>query len=269
MEWVFCVYWRARSSSASASIALGENMELGHANGVLLTSSPKGVQTACAICALRALCHPTGAQPGEGQPLVEHRRQVERGRPLFYAGRRPTALYAIRAGFAKTCTRTSDERERIADFHMIGDILGLDALLTDAHPTTVYALNGVDVCELPLDRVRDMAEEHPEAMAELLRILSEEYARLFALTVTLRALSAKQRVAWFLIDWSNRSAAKGYSRRHFHLHMRREEIGSYLGLTFETVSRSMSQLQKEGVIEVDGRSLHILNHNELQTIAAG
>lgn len=246
-------------------------MEVTQSNGtsLLANNTRGGVQTACSICTLRALCYPAPAQPGQAQPLVQHRRQIERGRPLFYAGRRPTALYAIRAGFAKTCTRSSNERERIADFHMIGDTLGLDALLTDSHPTSVYALNGVDVCELPLERVRELAEKNPPVVAELLRILSEEYSRLFSLTVTLRALSAKQRVAWFLIDWSQRSAAKGYSRRHFHLHMRREEIGSYLGLTFETVSRSMSQLQKDGVIEVDGRSLHIIDQGKLDTIAAG
>ena len=204
---------------------------------------------ACTACALRDFCEATG------QGTVR-RRRLEAGEVLFQVGDLQSALYAVRAGFVKTCAVRGEARHLLG-YHILGDLLGLDALATGVHRSEAAALNDAEVCELPMRAADALMSEQPRLASRLRGTLSEHLASAGEHIVALAALTARQRVAGFLLELSGRWAGRGYSADAFDVRLTRKEIGSYLGLTFETVSRTLSGLQSEGCIAVAGRGVRI------------
>ena len=216
-------------------------------------------QAACSQCALDKLCFPH-ALPAAFRtlfPIVRERRtRLARGEFLFHAGERQTGIYAIKAGFLKICVPLPDGQSKIVGFHAMGDVLGLDGLGSDAHTTDAIALNGCEVCEIPLDTFEKLLE-HPTESVHVRQLLAREFARVEAHAAAVGALSAKQLVTMFLVDMSGRWEDRGYSKNEFVLFMSRKEIGNYLGLTFETVSRTLSYFQSKKWITVRGKNMII------------
>ncbi len=227
---------------------------------------PASSHVACAACALRKFCFASvGADgvPTTQVPLVQ-RRRLRAGERLFTKGAPLQSLFAVRAGFLKTCAVLPNGEQRILGFHIMGDVLGLDAIATGSHPTEAIALNGCEVCEIPTDRAeRLMAGRHSVAV-HFRQLLSEQIADAGERIVALGAMSARQRVAGFLLDLSERWGRRGYSPNEFDLCLTRKEIGSYLGLTFETVSRTLSFFASQEWIAVDGRHVRLRDHAALQ-----
>ena len=227
---------------------------------------PPRSHVACAACALRKFCFPSAiaeSMPANGTEIV-NRRRLRAGETLFYKGNRQTALFAVRAGFLKTCGVLPNGEMRILGYHIMGDVLGLDALATGVHPTQAVALNGCEVCEISIERAeRLMAGRHSVAL-HLRSLLSEQIAHAEERMVALGALSARQRVAGFLLDLADRWSRRGYSPNEFDLCLTRKEIGSYLGLTFETVSRTLSYFGSREWISVAGREIRIRDREALQ-----
>ena len=196
-----------------------------------------------------------------GWPLIKHRLRPRQ--PLFLAGQDRGALYYVHAGCLKTRVISADGRERVTGFPMRGDILGLEALDLGTYACDAIALDVGEAWELPCRHLDDA----PQAMqVYLTRCLARELRRDWSWMLDLSTLSADARVARFLSDLSERLAALGYSAHQVVLRMTRAEIGSFLGLTLETVTRALGRLQARGLVSVDGRALELVDPAALRSL---
>lgn len=219
-------------------------------------------RSSCAACSLRELCLPVGLNDQEVEILgevVSHKRKVQRGGYLHRTGAKFQALYAVKSGFLKTCILEEDGRQQVTGFHMTGELLGLDAISTELHTCDAVALEDSEVCEIPFAKLEEISRSIPSLMRHFHKIMSREIVRDHGVMMLLGSMKAEERLATFLLNMSRRLAIRGYSESNFNLRMTREEIGSYLGLKLETVSRAFSKLQDEAVISVNNK--HIQIHN--------
>jgi len=227
------------------------------------------LRAACSTCSLRELCLPAGLDPREMERvdrLVTQRRRVRKGDHLYRAGAPLAALYAIRSGFLKSCVLHEDGREQVAGFHMMGDLLGLDAIGGGRHMSDTVALEDSELCELPFDLLEQYSRELPSLQQQLHRVMSREIVRDHGVMLLLGSMKAEERLAAFLLNLSQRFAARGYSATEFNLRMTRSEIGSYLGLKLETVSRALSSFQDQGLVAVRQRQVRILDAARLRAM---
>jgi CRP/FNR family transcriptional regulator len=226
------------------------------------------LKTVCSTCSLHELCLPAELNPSElamFDRLFTHRRSVKRGDYLYRAGTELQSLYAIRTGFMKSCVLHDDGREQVAGFHMMGDLLGLDAISSNRHTCDTVALEDSDVCDIPFHSLETLSREIPSLQRHFHRMLSREIVRDHGVMLLLGSMRAEERLAAFLLNLSQRFAVRGYSPTEFNLRMTREEIGSYLGLKLETISRVLSRFQEEGLIDVRNKHIKI---NGLEKIRA-
>lgn len=227
------------------------------------------LRVACSSCSLRELCLPAGLDSGEMERmdrLVTHRRRLRRGAGLYHAGEPLAGLFAIRSGFMKSCVLHDDGREQVAGFHMAGDLLGLDAIGSGNHTCDTVALEDTEACEIPFASLEQLSREMPSLQHQLHRIMSREIVRDHGVMLLLGSMSAGERLAAFLLNLSQRFAARGYSPSEFRLRMTREEMGSYLGLKLETVSRTLSSFQERGLIEVRQKQVRIVDFSGLKVL---
>jgi len=226
-------------------------------------------KVACSSCNLREICLPVGLNPDEINKLdemVEKRRKVKQGELLFSSGDAFTSLYAIRTGFFKTCISSEDGREQVTGFQMAGEIMGLDGIVTDRHNCNAVALEDAEVCLMPFASIEDLSREFPVLQRHVHKIMSREIVRENGVMMLLGNMRAEERVAAFLLNLVKRLHARGYSQTELTLRMTREEIGSYLGLKLETVSRTFSKFSEDGIIEVKQRYVRILEPDALKKI---
>jgi len=227
------------------------------------------IKVACSNCNLRELCMPMGFDKSEMQRLdevVATRVKVKQGSNLFCHGDPFTSLYAIRTGFFKTCVSTEDGREQVTGFQMAGEIVGLDGIVNDQHTCNAVALEDADVCVMPFANVEDLSREFPVLQRHVHKLMSREIVRENSILMLLGNMRAEERLAAFLLNLVQRLHARGFSQSEFILRMSREEIGSYLGMKLETVSRTFSKFSEEGIIEVKQRYVHILEPDTLKKI---
>jgi len=218
------------------------------------------LRVACSSCSLRELCLPVGLSDEELDRLdrlVFVRRPFRRGDHLFRLGDRFQSLYAVRSGFFKTQVLMEDGREQVTGFQMAGDLLGLDGIGSELHSCDAVALENSEVCVLPFDRLQHLSRELEALQHHLHKVMSREIVREHGVMMLLGSMRAEERLAAFLLNLSHRLAARGYSAQEFILRMTREEIGSYLGLKLETVSRLLSRFQEEELISVQQRNVRI------------
>jgi len=193
-------------------------------------------------------------------------RAVRQGVHLFNAGDKLSCLYSIRDGFFKTSLPGSQGREQVTGFFMSGDLVGLDGLGDGRYNVTAVALEDSTVWMMPYAVITAMAQEIPSLQSSLHSELSREAARSYAVMMLLGSTSAQERVAGFLLDLSRRHLGRGLSGSSLRLRMTRADIGSYLGITIETVSRTLSTFQKAGLMNVQQRALSILDVDGLERI---
>jgi CRP/FNR family transcriptional regulator, anaerobic regulatory protein len=227
------------------------------------------VKAACSNCNLRELCLPVGLSPeqvGQLDELVATRRTVPRGETLFRTGDSFQSLFAVRTGFFKTCVSAEDGRDQVTGFQMSGELLGLDGISTDRHACDAVALEDSTVCVIPFHDLEGLSMQITELQRVFHKIMSREIVRDHGVMLLLGSMRAEERVAAFLLNLTQRLHVRGFSRSELVLRMTREEIGSYLGLKLETVSRTFSRLQDDGVLEVKQRQIRIVNHNALLQI---
>jgi CRP/FNR family transcriptional regulator len=229
------------------------------------------LKTVCSSCSLRELCLPMGLSREEIEQLdklVYTRRRVKRGENLYRAGDEFNSLYAIRSGFFKSNVIFEDGRDQVTGFHMPGDILGLDGIGTETHACNALALEDGEVCVNPFVRLEEVSREVRNLQHQFHKVMSREIVRDQGVMMLLGTMRAEERLAAFLINLSQRFVARGYSPSEFHLRMTREEIGSYLGLKLETVSRIFSKFQSEGLIAVQQKHIRILDTDGLRHLLA-
>ena len=236
------------------------------------TFTASNLKVACANCNLRELCLPVGLSIGDldkVDKLVTARRKVKRGESLFRAGDLFESLYAIRVGFLKSAVVSTSGQEQVTGFHMGGEIVGLDGISTGTHACDTTALEDTEVCVMPYSRIDSIAENVPALRNHFHRVMSREIVRDQGVMMVLGTMIAEERIATFLLNLSQRFAARGYSTSEFVLRMTRAEIGSFLGLKLETVSRVLSKFAKDRLLEVDQKRVRIIDAEALRAIVSG
>lgn len=226
-------------------------------------------KVACSSCNLRELCMPVSFDQNDMHKLdevVTTRKKIKQGDLLFENGETFTSLYAIRTGFFKTSVASEDGREQVTGFQMAGEIIGLDGIVNDHHTCNAVALEDAEVCVMPFDHIEDLSREFPVLQKHVHKIMSREIVRENGMMMLLGNMSAEERLANFLVNLIQRLFARGQSQSEFILRMSREEIGSYLGLKLETVSRTFSKYSEEGIIEVKQRHIKILKPDALKQL---
>jgi CRP/FNR family transcriptional regulator len=225
----------------------------------------------CSRCKLREACLSSGLEADEMidlEEIVAAPMRVAKGEILYRSGGRFSGLYAIRLGSFKTVLLADDGYEQVAGYHMPGEILGTDGIGVGLHDSEAIALEDSEVCAISFDRLQKLAREQEAVQQNLHRALSREIVRERKIMMMLGTMSAEQRLAAFLIDLSERYRARGYSPSEFVLRMTREEIGSYLGLKLETVSRLFSRFQREALLQVQGRVVKLLDSITLKQLVS-
>jgi CRP/FNR family transcriptional regulator len=229
-------------------------------------------KVACSSCNLRELCLPVGMSNQQLERLddiVATRRTVARGEALFHVGDAFTALYAVRTGFFKTCVSSEDGRDQVTGFQMAGELLGLDGIGTDRHTCDALALEDSQVCIIPFHQLEELSRELSDLQRHFHKIMSREIVRDHGVMLLLGSMRAEERLAAFLLNLTQRLRTRGFSSSSLILRMTREEIGSYLGLKLETVSRAFSRFQDEGILTVKQRQIEVLDPDALQRLVNG
>jgi CRP/FNR family transcriptional regulator len=218
--------------------------------------------TRCSSCGLRELCLPCGLSGQEVDrvdELIYTRRRMRRGESLYRAGDEFSSLYAVRSGFFKTLQTLEDGRDQVTGFYMSGEIIGLDGIGPEVHMLNAVALEDSEVCVIPYSRLENLGRDMHAVRHQFHKVMSREIVREHGVMLLLGTMRAEERLATFLLNLSQRFTARGYSASEFNLRMTREEIGSYLGLKLETVSRAFSRFQEDGLISVQQKHIHILD----------
>ncbi|HSV51940.1 MAG TPA: helix-turn-helix domain-containing protein [Burkholderiaceae bacterium] len=227
------------------------------------------LKTTCTACHLRELCLPCGLAGCDVERLDQlmfSRRKVKEGQALYDEGARFQFIFAVRSGTFKSCMSLADGREQVSGFYLAGELMGLDGAAHGTHSSSVIALEDSEVCAIPYAQLTEVAAGSSSMQHIVSRLMSREIVREHSLMMLLGSMNAEERLAAFLLNFSQRLKARGFSASEFHLRMSRAEIGSYLGLKLETVSRTFSAFQQRRLLEVDKRHIRITN---MEVLARG
>jgi len=224
----------------------------------------------CSTCNLRELCPPccglTRPEMDVADRLVFNRPRVRRGDTLYRTGDHFTCLYAVRNGFFKSTAVLENGRDQVTGFSMTGEVMGLDGIGPERHTCNTIALEDSEVCAIPFAGLQALAQEIPGLQRHFFKMMSREIEREHGVMLQLGSMNAEERLAMFLLDLSRRFAARGCSPSEFNLRMSRGEIGSYLGLKLETVSRAFSKFHEEGLIAVQYKFIRIRDSAGLERV---
>ena len=235
-------------------------------------SHAHALKVACSSCNLRELCLPLGLSKAEVErldTLVANRTSVPRGETLYRSGDPFRSLFAVRTGFFKTRVAAEDGRDQVTGFQMAGELLGFDGIGSEFHTCDSVALEDSQVCVIPFHQLESLSREFSELQRQLHKVMSREIVREHGVMLLLGSMRAEERVAAFLLNLTQRLQARGFSSTALVLRMTREEIGSYLGLKLETVSRAFSKFQEDGVLDVKQRQVRVLNEAALRQLVNG
>ena len=227
------------------------------------------LRQSCAQCSLQALCLAGGVTSEDLEQLdgiVRRRRPLQRGELLYRAGQPMQALYVAREGTFKTLSLSEEGDEQVLGFHLPGEIMGLDGMGEGSHRCESVALESATVCEIPFADLGKIAAQVPSLQHQLMRVIGQSIGRDHHHLEMLGRRHATERVALFLHSRSERLRTLGRPHLAFSLSMSREEIASYLGLVIETVSRTFSRLQDDGIISVHGRKIELLDPARLEDL---
>lgn len=230
------------------------------------------LRRSCAECSLQQLCLPAGvdgADMSRLDTLVRRRRPLAKGDSLFRAGDPLRAVYVTSDGSFKTVVVNASGEEHVLGFHLPGELFGLDAVGSGQHRCEAVALSDASVCELPFSELSTFAAQLPSLQQQLLRVIGQSADRDHDHVDLLSRRQASERIALFVHGLSARYRRIGRPADDFQLPMSRDEIARYLGLVLETVSRGFSRLHDEGMIEVRGRRVRILDEAALEAAATG
>lgn len=227
------------------------------------------VKSACENCRVRELCLPTsldGVQLNLMDKLVKRSKPLKKGDYLYHTGDGFKGLYAIQSGALKTTGLTVEGKEQVTGFHLEGELVGMDAVDINQHPCNAIALENTEVCLIPFDKLEVLAQDVPKLMHDLARIMSREILREENTLIMLGSTTAEQRLAMFLLNLYKRQLKRGGEENHIKLQMTRQDIGNYIGLAFETVSRHLNHFQEEQFLKIENRDITLLDVAALEGI---
>lgn len=252
--------------STSAALTVDDAPLTQTAHSRPIPGKPAAATAQCSTCMLRHLCMASNLDQTDVERLgaaVRNWRKVKQGQLLYSTGDLFQNIYALRSGSFKTVVAHQSGREYVSGFFLPGETLGLDGIATESHTCDAIALEDSTVCVIPFHLLEALCREIKSLQQHIHRIMSAEIVRETGQMVLLGNLTAEQRVASFLLNVSDRLGRRGYSPLDFSLRMTREDIGSHLGITLETVSRTLSRLQQEGLIRVNGKQITLLDREAL------
>ncbi|TDX29436.1 CRP/FNR family transcriptional regulator [Modicisalibacter xianhensis] len=226
----------------------------------------------CHNCRLRSLCLPDNLSKddlGELDSIVQRRKPVARGAYLFQAGERFQSIFAVRTGAVKTLTVQANGDEHISGFHLPGEVIGLDAIVSRDHPSTAIALESTSVCEIPYAELESLGDRMPAVQHQLVRVMSRELLAEHHTGHLLTRRAAEQRLAVVLLAFSERFARRGLSALRFRLPMSRLDLGNYLGLVPETMSRTFRRLEEQGLVSITGKEIELVDICAMKALAYG
>lgn len=229
-------------------------------------------QAHCKDCSLASLCLPISLNMEDMDALddiVKRGRPLKKGEFLFRQGDTFGSVFAVRSGALKTFSLSDGGEEQITGFHLPSELVGLSGVDGERYPVSAQALETTSVCEIPFERLDDLALQLPLLRRQLMRIMSREIRDDQQMMLLLSKKTADERIATFLVNLSARFRARGFSANQFRLAMSRNEIGNYLGLAVETVSRVFTRFQQNQLLEAEGKEVHILDPIELCALAGG
>ena len=230
------------------------------------------IKVSCSSCSLSELCLPRGMGQKALEKLesiIKRSSPLQKGDVLFRAGDKFKGIYAVRSGLVKVFSTADDGEEQIIGFFLPGEMLGLDAVETQVHACNAVALETSSYCAVPFTELSEICKEIPELQNQLFRIMSRELSAENQMLLTLGKKNSEEKVATFLLTISKRYYELGYSANEFKLSMSRQEIGNYLGITFETVSRVFGRLQRNGIIKVNRKAINIIDMVALTNLVTG
>ncbi len=225
---------------------------------------------ACKDCSLFQICLPvgiTGEELERLEQIIQRRRPVKRGDHLYHGGDSFRSIYAVRSGSIKSYVPTESGNEQVTGFHLPGELLGLDAIVHKTHPCSAKALETASVCEIPYEEFELLSNELPVLHRQLIALMSKEIFEEEIHTILLGKKSAEERLAAYLYSISSRYYRRGFSATEFYLSMSRNDIGNYLGLAVETVSRMFTRFQDDGLLSVERKHIVIHDLIRLKTMA--
>lgn len=224
----------------------------------------------CQSCSISELCLPFSLNEQELDVLdniIDRKRPIHKGEQIFQDGEKMQSLYAIRSGTFKTFTVNEQGEEQITGFHLAGDLLGFDAIADGEHPSFAKALETSMICEIPYSTLDSLSNSMPKLKKQVLRMMSTEIRADQEMLTLLNRKNAEQRLATFISTLSSRYHARGLSSTEFRLSMTRSDIGNYIGLTVETISRLLNRFHKSGILKVEGKLISILDIDLLNECA--
>ncbi|WLQ11585.1 fumarate/nitrate reduction transcriptional regulator Fnr [Hahella aquimaris] len=235
----------------------------------IATSSPFTLHRGCHECNLSKLCIPiaVGAEDIDRlEEIIRQGKMLNRGEYIFEQHTPFRSCFAVRSGAIKTFTVSEEGEEQVTGFYLPGEIIGLDSVSMEKYSCSAVALERTSVCEIPLEKFEDLASDIPSLQHHFFSLMSKEIQESRQLTMLLSKNSAEERIASLLLSLSTRFSRRRLSGTNFRLPMPRSDIGNYLGLAVETVSRVITRFQNNGIIKVQGREVQILQLEELQKI---
>jgi CRP/FNR family transcriptional regulator len=196
---------------------------------------------------------PAARQIAETLQLLEQhvpmqRRVVHAGDRLFQAGERFTMMHVLNSGLVKTINGSTDGRERVAGLHFKGDWLGFDGIASGRHRCDAVVIDTGEVWWFRYDSLMAVCALQPDLMAMFHAAMSREMAHDRDSMLALATLPVDARVADFLRGWVDTLAERGLRNDCITLRLTRAEIGNYLGMTLESVSRALTRLASKSVI---------------------
>ncbi|BFM11561.1 fumarate/nitrate reduction transcriptional regulator Fnr [Simiduia litorea] len=232
---------------------------------------PHNTAVSCGECRLSSICLPISVHIDDIEKIdsiVKRGRPLQKGDYLFRAGEVFSSVYAVRSGSIKSLTLSDTGEEQITGFFLPGEVMGLDGIGHSKHTNSAIALETSAVCEIPFSQMTELSLKLPTLQNHFFQLMSREITHEQQLVTLLSKNTAEERVASLLLSISSRHQRRQLSGTRFRLSMSRADIGSFLGLTVETVSRVFSRLQKLGVIEVDKKEIDVKDLNLLKASAS-
>ncbi|MAR91089.1 MAG: fumarate/nitrate reduction transcriptional regulator Fnr [Pseudomonadota bacterium] len=232
----------------------------------------RSINVSCTDCSLNPICLPVAVdnkQLDELDRIIKRSKPMKKGEHLFRASDPFASIYAVRSGTIKTYSVTEDGEEQVTGFYLPGEVLGIDGINTNVHSNSAKALETAAVCEIPFDKLEVLSAQIPSLQRHFFQLMSREIQADQQLIMLLSKKSAEERIASLLLSISARHTKRGLSASGFRLPMSRNDIGNFLGLAVETVSRVFTRLQKQGVIHVDGKEVEVLDMQGLCHMSNG
>lgn len=229
-------------------------------------------RVSCGNCRLNTLCLPISLHLDDIDRLneiVQRGKPLQKGEYLYRTHDRFSSLFAIRSGAVKAITLSDNGEEQVTGFYLPGEVVGLEGLAEDRYTNSVIALETASVCEIPFHRMEELSTNIPSLQRHVLQLMSREITQDQQIITLLSKSSAEQRIATLLLSISTRNSRRHLSATSFSLPMSRTDIGNFLGLTIETVSRVFTRLQKQGTLDVNRKDISINDLDELRQIASG